>query len=95
VPVLGKEDLLTVNSVQQILLKIEYSFLRISSREIFSKTTPGFLIGRRPGRVCTRKGFSTTEFVEVTIADTDASNGCLLCELRGFMDLQIRTGRFR
>ena len=55
-PVLGKEYLLTVHFVQQILLRIEYSFLRISSREIFSKTLPGFLIGRRPGLVCTVPG---------------------------------------
>ena len=90
-PALGKGDLLTINFVQQILLKIEYSFLRISSREILSKTLSGFLIGRRPGRVSTRKGFSTTEFGEVRIADTDGCNGCLLCELRGSMDVQIRT----
>jgi hypothetical protein len=57
VPVLGKEELLNGISGQQILLKKEYSFLRISSREIFSKTLPGFLIGWRPERVCTRKVF--------------------------------------
>ena len=64
VPVWGKEYLLTVNSVQQILLKIEYSFLRILSREIFSKTLPGFLIGRRPGRVCTVPGIGKLVLVK-------------------------------
>ena len=41
---LGKEDLLAINVIQQILLKKEYYFLRILTREIFSKTLLGCVL---------------------------------------------------